>query len=198
MLESVAPYSKIICLGIICFVLMVVTADRVLPVLDVVLRKIRAALYWFACAAMMVMLLTISVQVITRYGFKYTPEWSEEVARYLFVYVVFLGSALIMGESGHLAVEFLPNRYKGTPFGAMLRLLRLVCGYLFVAILFTQGYKMAEVMTFQTSPGLDIPMSYIYAAIPLSAVLMLLYMIRDTLWFCTGREALDAEKKTKN
>ena len=170
--------------------------DNMLAALNVVLLKIRAALYWFACTAMMVMLLTISSQVITRYGFGYTPEWSEEVARYLFVYAVFLGSALIMGESGHLAVEFLPNHYKGTPFGHMLRLLHLICGYLFVGILFTQGYRMVEVMTFQTSPGLDIPMSYIYAVIPVSAVLMLLYMIRDTLLFCTGREAIGAEKKT--
>jgi TRAP-type C4-dicarboxylate transport system permease small subunit len=80
----------------------------------------------------------------------------------------------------------------------VLRLLRLVCGYLFVGILLTQGYKMTEKMTFQTSPGLDIPMSYIYAVIPVSAVLMLLYMIRDTLLFCAGKEVLDAEKKTKN
>lgn len=156
--------------------------------LDTVLGKVRTVLYGFSVIAMMVMLLTIFSQVITRYGFDYTPEWSEELARYLFVYVVFLGSALIMGESGHLAVEFLPGKYKGKPFGKFLKAVFLVCGYLFVSILLVQGAKMTEVMTFQESPGLQISMSYVYAVIPVSAVLMMLYLIRDTLKFIAGHE----------
>lgn len=155
--------------------------------LDKLLQKTRSVLYGFSCIAMMVMLVTIFAQVVTRYGFSYTPEWSEELARYLFVYVVFLGSALIMGESGHLAVEFLPNHYKGTAFGKFLALLALLCGYLFVLILLVQGAKMTEVMTFQESPGLGISMSYIYAVIPVSAVLMMLYLIRDTLRILRGQ-----------
>lgn len=155
--------------------------------LDKLLSKVRAVLYGFSCIAMMIMLITIFSQVVSRYGFNYTPEWSEEVARYLFVYVVFLGSALIMGESGHLAVEFLPNRYKGKPFGKFLSILSLVCGYLFVLILLVQGAKMTEVMTFQESPGLGISMSYIYAVIPVSSVLMLLYLFRDTLRIIKGQ-----------
>ncbi len=155
--------------------------------LDKLLGKVRAVLYGFSCIAMMVMLITIFSQVISRYGFGYTPEWSEELARYLFVYVVFLGSALIMGESGHLAVEFLPNRYKGTLFGKFLTFLSLFCGYLFVLILLFQGAKMTEVMTFQESPGLGISMSYVYAVIPVSAVLMMLYLIRDTLRIFKGQ-----------
>jgi TRAP-type transport system small permease protein len=161
--------------------------------LDALLGKVRSVLYWFSFVAMMVMLVTIFAQVITRYGFSYTPEWSEELARYLFVYVVFLGSALIMGESGHLAVEFLPNHYKGTLFGKFLKLLYLVCGYLFVGILLTQGSKMVQVMSFQTSPGLEIPMSYIYAVIPVSATLMLLYLLRDTLRFLKGEDVKGEE-----
>jgi len=161
--------------------------------LDAILGKVRSVLYWFSFIAMMVMLVTIFAQVITRYGFGYTPEWSEELARYLFVYVVFLGSALIMGESGHLSVEFLPNHFKGTFVGKLLTLLSLVCGYVFVAILLTQGAKMVQVMTFQESPGLEISMSYVYAVIPVSASLMLLYLIRDTIRFVKGEEVKHEE-----
>lgn len=163
---------------------------------DKLLKGIRSVLYWFSCVAMMIMLITIFAQVITRYGFSYTPEWSEELARYLFVYVVFLGSALIMGESGHLAVEFLPNHFKGTVIGKCLQVLSLTCGYLFVGILFTQGAKMAQVMTFQESPGLEISMSYIYAVIPLSSFLMLLYLIRDTLRLFKGGDTKHEEIHT--
>ena len=156
--------------------------------LDAILGKVRTVLYWFSFVSMMIMLTTIFSQVVTRYGFGYTPVWSEELARYLFVYVVFLGSALIMGESGHLSVEFLPTHFKGTIVGKLLNLLSLVCGYLFVAILLTQGTKMVQIMTFQESAALDMSMSYIYAVIPVGATLMLLYLIRDTIRFVKGEE----------
>ena len=156
--------------------------------LDAILDKVRIVLYWFSFVAMMIMLITIFSQVVTRYGFGYTPVWSEELARYLFVYVVFLGSALIMGESGHLSVEFLPTLFKGTIVGKLLNLLSLVCGYLFVAILLQQGTKMVQIMTFQESAALDMSMSYVYAVIPVGATLMLLYLIRDTIRFVKGEE----------
>lgn len=159
--------------------------------LDSLLKKVRSVIYWFSCVAMMIMLITIFAQVITRYWFNYTPEWSEELARFLFVYVVFLGSALIMGESGHLAVEFLPNHFKGKPFGKLLQILSLVSGYVFVGILFFQGYKMASVMTFQTAPGLEISMSYIYAVIPISSLLMFLYLVNQTLHLLKGDKTGD-------
>ena len=78
-------------------------------------------------------------------------------------------------------------------FSVSLKLLSLACGYMFVGILLTQGTKMAQVMSFQTSPGLEISMSYIYAVIPISGSLMLLYLIRDTLRFLKGEDVKNEE-----
>ncbi len=149
--------------------------------LDKLFTGMRAVLYWFSVAAMSVMLVVIFAQVVSRYVFNWTPEWSEELARYLFVWVVFIGSALIMGESGHLAVQFVPNHFKGTATGKFLEIVINLSGYVFILILLTQGAKMTRVMTFQMSPGMEIPMSWVYAVIPLSSALMLLYLIKDTV-----------------
>lgn len=149
--------------------------------MDKLLKGVRSVLYGFSVVAMSVMLVIIFAQVVTRYLFNYTPEWSEELARFLFVWVVFLGSALIMGESGHLAVQFLPDKFKGTAFGTVLDVVINVCGYVFIGLLLTQGWKMTSIMTFQRAPGLDIPMSWVYVIIPVSCVLMLLYLFRETL-----------------
>lgn len=159
--------------------------------MDKLLKGVRAVLYGFSVAAMSVMLVIIFAQVVTRYFFSYTPEWSEELARFLFVWVVFLGSALIMGEGGHLAVQFLPNKFKGTRFGFFLDVLINLAGYAFIILLLTQGWKMTSIMTFQRAPGLDLPMSWVYAVIPASSILMLLYLVRDTariLAALTGRQ----------
>jgi TRAP-type C4-dicarboxylate transport system permease small subunit len=149
--------------------------------LDTLFKGLRSVLYWFSVAAMSVMLVVIFAQVVSRYIFEFTPEWSEELARYLFVWVVFLGSALIMGESGHLAVQFVPNHFKGTAVGNVLKIVINLSGYVFILLLLVQGAKMTQVMTFQISPGLEIPMSWVYSVIPLSALLMLLYLARDTV-----------------
>lgn len=154
--------------------------------LDRLFKGLRSVLYWFSVAAMSVMLVVIFAQVISRYVFNWTPEWSEELARYLFVWVTFIGSALIMGESGHLAVQFVPNHFKGTAAGKALEVLINLCGYVFILILFFQGAKMTRVMTFQISPGMEIPMSWVYAVIPLSSALMLLYLVKDTVRIVKG------------
>lgn len=149
--------------------------------LDKLFKGLRSVLYWFSVAAMSVMLVVIFAQVVSRYLFNWTPEWSEELARYLFVWVVFIGSALIMGESGHLAVQFVPNHFKGTAAGKALQVIINLSGYVFIVLLLVQGTKMMQVMTFQISPGLEIPMSWVYSVIPISAVLMLLYLVKDTV-----------------
>lgn len=149
--------------------------------MDKLLQGVRTVLYGFSVAAMSVMLVIIFAQVVTRYFFNYTPEWSEELARFLFVWVVFLGSALIMGESGHLAVQFLPDKFKGTTLGSVLDIIINATGYVFIILLLTQGWKMTSIMTFQRAPGLDIPMSWVYVVIPVSSVLMLLYLLKDTI-----------------
>ncbi len=149
--------------------------------LDKLFKGLRSVLYGFSVAAMSVMLVVIFAQVVSRYLFNWTPEWSEELARYLFVWVVFIGSALIMGESGHLAVQFVPNHFKGTAAGKALQVIINLSGYVFIVLLLVQGTKMMQVMTFQISPGLEIPMSWVYSVIPISAVLMLLYLVKDTV-----------------
>jgi TRAP-type C4-dicarboxylate transport system permease small subunit len=154
--------------------------------LDKLFKGLRSVLYWFSFASMLIMLLIIFTQVITRYFFDYTAEWSEDLARFLFVWVVFLGSALIMGESGHLAVEFVPNHFKGKPFGKVIEIIINLSSYVFTLLLLVQGAKMTNTMTFQLSPGMDISMSYVYCVIPLSSALMLLYLIKDTARIIRG------------
>jgi len=147
------------------------------------LKGLRTVLYWFSVVAMAIMLAVTFFSVISRYIFSFTFEWAEELSRFLFVWSVFLGSALIMGDNGHLAVEFLPNKFKGSAAGLVLEFFIKLCSYVFIVILLIQGYKMTSMMMFQTSPGMGIPMGIIYSVIPLSSILMILYTIQDSIAF---------------
>jgi TRAP-type C4-dicarboxylate transport system permease small subunit len=149
--------------------------------MDVLFKLLRKVLYGVSVTAMLVMLAIIFMQVITRYIFGFTFEWSEELARFLFVWATFLGGALIMGEDGHLAVELLPRMLDGKPLGKLLRVFINLCGYVFILLLIVQGWAMTEKMTFQEAPGLGIPMSWVYVIMPVSGFLMLLYHIKDSI-----------------
>ncbi len=149
--------------------------------MDTVFKLLRKVLYGISVTAMLVMLAIIFVQVITRYLFGFTFEWSEELARFLFVWATFLGGALIMGEDGHLAVELMPRLLKGKLPGKVLDVFINLCGYVFILLMIVQGWKMTEMMTFQEAPGLGIPMSWVYVIMPVSGCLMLLYHIKDSV-----------------
>lgn len=149
--------------------------------MDALFKKLHSFLYWISVISMTAMLGLIFMQVVNRYIFGTTFEWTEELARFLFVWVVFLGSALIMGESGHLAVQILPTKLKGTTSGLVLEMFVNLCSYAFTMLLLVQGAKMTSVMTFQMAPGLGISMSLVYSIIPISACLMLLYLLKDTV-----------------
>ncbi len=149
--------------------------------MNTLFKGLRTSLYWLSVAAMATMLALIFLQVVTRYVFGFTFDWSEEVARFLFVWVVFLGSALIMGETGHLAVRFLPDALSGKLAGLILESAINLLSYVFIYLLVFQGGKMMTAMSFQTTPALGISVSWIYATLPVSGLLMALYLTRDTL-----------------
>ena len=162
--------------------------------MDHVFKGLRAVLYWISVTAMATMLALIFGQVISRYVFGFSFEWSEELARFLFVWVVFLGSALIMGESGHLAVKLLPQAVAGTWIGVALDVVINLASYVFILLLIVQGSKMVETMTFQTAPGLGIAMSWVYLVIPLSGALMILYLAKDSIRIVRDAAAILARK----
>ncbi len=148
-------------------------------ILKIVFNNTRKFLYFLSVFSIGLMLVIIFLQVVSRYLFNHSFEWSEELARFLFVWTVFIGSALIIGDKGHMAVKLLAEKLKGRTSGFILKIFTELCSLVFILILIFQGAKMTKVMMFQTSPALGVPMGYVYSIIPISGVLMLLYFIKD-------------------
>jgi len=140
-------------------------------------------LKWITIVSTMVMLFVTFIQVFSRYVLQSSLTFSEELVRYLFVYVVFFGTAFVAKENGHIVVEVITTKLKGK----MAKYTK-IAGYgtliLFITILFYQGCRMVILTYHQLSPALQIPMSYVYLAIPISSFVMfcnVLILIIDTL-----------------
>ena len=120
-----------------------------------------------------VLIATVFYQVLARYLFNAPPSWSEELARFLQVWIALLASALCIQQGMHLGVDYLLHAVPPRGRAALEVLVHvLVTGFLL--LLLVQGVKILEVAAVQTSPAMGINMWYAYLAVPVGAVLMLL------------------------
>ncbi len=115
-------------------------------------------------------------QVLTRYVFGISFPTSEEINRYLFVWVVMLGSALVMRDKSHAAITILIMHIPAC-LGKALRVFVHVIIIGFLGLLIYQGWKMALVTHMQPAAATGLPMSYAYLSIPIGALCMLLFAL---------------------
>jgi TRAP-type transport system small permease protein len=120
-----------------------------------------------------VLIATVFYQVMGRYLFNAPPSWSEELARFLQVWIALLASAICIQHGMHLGVDYLLHAVP--PRGrALLEIVVHVMVTGFLALLLVQGVKILDVAAVQTSPAMGINMWYAYLAVPVGAALMLL------------------------
>jgi len=140
------------------------------------MRPVEKALEWAVSILIGFMMVWVFFQVITRYVFSYTPSFGEELARYLFVWVVFLSLPVVAKKGGHMAIEMVTVRLKGMPLKAV-RILADIFTIAFLLIMVYQGVNMVMRASFQTSPALQISMSWVYCVIPFGCFIMLLNVL---------------------
>lgn len=124
-----------------------------------------------------VMLGCVVWQVVARYALNISTSATDEVARFAFIWVSLLGATYVLGKRGHIAitglVDLLPARPRG---GVEIAIAALVAAFA-VAILGGGGWLLVDKarMLGQVTPALQVPMWMVYAVIPLSGVLTLVY-----------------------
>jgi len=151
----------------------------VLAVLD---RTLKYAL------TLLSVILTVSVflQVLIRFVFKYPLPWTEEIARIAFVYCVFVGATIAVRENSHLQVDFLlvilPKKV-----ARVLVLLGMLLVGMFLVFVTWQGVVLVLATGVQMSPVMQVPFKYLYLILPVSGALMLLYLVANMLALIRGK-----------
>jgi TRAP-type C4-dicarboxylate transport system permease small subunit len=79
--------------------------------LDRIVAAIRRLLEWVLIALLAGMAGMVFLNVVLRYGFNSGITWSEEMSRYFFVWLTFIGAVLTFAEHGHIGVETLVRRF---------------------------------------------------------------------------------------
>ena len=129
------------------------------------------------CTASCIAIVVISfVAVVCRYAFNNSLVWSEELTRYLFIWIVFLGAAVGVRRRAHIAIDVFMGRLG--PLGdSLLTLLERLATVAFAALVGIPGWAFVRIGMSNLSPALEIPMGYVYAAPVVGSVLIALYAL---------------------
>lgn len=120
-------------------------------------------------------------QVVSRYLLNSPSPFTDELARFLLIWVSLLGAAYGSGKNIHLAIDIFPNRL--TP-GSRLKLSvlidLLVIGFVLSVLVIGGGVLVYHTYAYlQLTPTLRLPMAYIYLIGPISGLLIIYYKLSD-------------------
>ena len=133
----------------------------------------------------------IFIGVYTRYVMGEAAHWYEEAARYLFIWLAFLGAAVAVRRRLHFVVHILVNRFdRKFKFAAELLCWGMVIGFsVFITI---QGIKVMEGLSVQESPALGLTLSWVSLAVPVHGILSFIYA-SNHLWQAFRQEKREAQ-----
>ncbi len=129
-------------------------------------------------------IILINLQVINRYLLPFLDignitTWTEELSRYLFIFVSFLGASLAIRKRESIQVSIVINRLPGSIQSA-LHLANLLFMFYFSYMMVTNGFQLIsfQIETQQTTPALSIPMGIPYSSIPIGFALIMIRLIQ--------------------
>ena len=158
------------------------------------LLKILDRLLAGALVALMTALVVAVVwQVVSRYLFSDPSPWTEEVARFLLIWVGTLGAAYAFRMKQHIGLDLLPRLLAGAS-AQYLRLFTVFVVVLFAAVVLVLGGSRLVHLTWelrQYSPVLGIPIALVYSVIPITGVLIVIYSLVEPVTQIADTSAAD-------
>lgn len=139
---------------------------------------------------LLLMTLVVCFTVVTRYFFSYAPAWGEETALLCMVWFGFLSMAIGVRDDLHLSITIL-DRVLSKPVLKVLNLIKFACTGGYGAFMAIQGYPLVQVGLLNKFPGLGLTSAWLYAALPISGVAVVIYSIEKFFLTLTNRDVLD-------
>lgn len=137
----------------------------------------------FLVIIMAVMVINVLWQVASRFIIGTPSSFTDELARYLMIWIGILGAAYVSGRNMHVAIDVLPRRFNVPIQQGLILMVRLLI-ILFCLVAMVIGGSRLVYITYvlgQNSPALQVPLAVVYAVIPISGMLIIYYKMSDIL-----------------
>ena len=157
---------------------------RSIQKVDKCLSMIENAVIILGLSAMFLILLA---QVIMRYVFSRPLTWSEEAARFIFVYVSFIGISYAYRQKGHIRMEVVVNLFPQAVRRGLEVLINLGTIALFCYMI-PFSFRFIGIQAGVKATATHIPMSSVYTALPLGMALSCVRLLISSLRIVWGEE----------
>ncbi len=168
-------------------------SSRYLKLLDANLER------WALLVFYTMLVVTMAVEVVRREAFAYSSIWGEEVVRYAFIYLAWIGAASAVRERAHIRIDvvfhYVPARVKSLlyVFGDLVMMVVAVFALYWSFEMVSVAWKFQSV-----SHGLRVPMVWFLAAVPIGFALMMFRLLqslrRDVADLISGRPVFEGQK----
>jgi TRAP-type transport system small permease protein len=146
----------------------------------VILASINRLIKGATILLLSVITVMVSVEVVLRYCFGGSLYVTEELTRYLMVWVTFLACSLAIRDNSHVSIEIVASLFKGRA-RAFYDLLAHLLFVSFLLFLIIEGILALPFQVDQIVPTLNVSMFWFYLAVPVGGVLMILNLL-PRLW----------------
>jgi len=144
--------------------------------MDKPMRILEKAMEYLVASIMFFLVTIVFVQVLFRYVVQTSLPWTEEMARYLFVWLVFIAASVCVKKEAHLGIDVVVVHFSPR-VQRHLYTLSLMASLVFSIVVVYKGYDLLTRSGSQISPMLHIPMSLVYVIIPISYMVICLVLL---------------------
>ncbi|MDT0644644.1 TRAP transporter small permease [Zunongwangia sp. F363] len=132
---------------------------------------------------MAIMVVAVLWQVFSRYVMQSPSSITEELARYLLIWIGILGAAYAAGQQAHLSINLLEEKLNAVNRKRLRIGINILIIFFCITVLIVGGGNLVYVSydLGQRSAALEIPLYIVYFVIPLSGVLIIIYKINEIL-----------------
>jgi len=138
--------------------------------------------YWIDSASrtlivvfLIIMTVVLAIQVVLRYFFQMGIIWSDELARFLMIALVYIGAASAIRDNSHITVSVFEDR--NPALRKWLAPIQWVIVFLYSLCLIKFGFDTLKVVGAQSSANMGISMGWIYAVLPISAIITIIHQL---------------------
>lgn len=130
---------------------------------------------------MSIMVVNVLWQVFSRFILNVPSAFTEELARYLMIWLGVLGAAYVSGQNAHVAIDILPSKFSDKAQQRLKYVVRAVIISFALFALVIGGARLVYItyVLDQNSPALGMPLAFVYAVLPISGLLIIYYKVSD-------------------
>ena len=149
--------------------------------MDFIKKIFDKILEWVCVVLLSLMTILVTYQVIVRYFFDRPNAYTEVLSKYMFVWLIMFGSAYVFGLREHMNIAVVRDKMP-TKLRIVIEMISELIIVLFaVGVLIYGGFKQTVDQMGQLDAALQIPIGFIYAAVPISSCFIIFYFIYNEI-----------------